>query len=157
MSVRLPLGARRRGGPPPASPRDTVVVLRPDTAASTELLAAARTAGGSVTVVLPLRVHGFAFGMPNPGLLPTRSERARADEAITRTVRTLRKDGLDVDGQIVITRNAHKAIAGIVRRRAAGRVLLEPSTAGVMRRFIEGDLCRQIARRVGTSVLVERV
>jgi hypothetical protein len=130
------------------------MVLRPDTAASPELVAAARAAGGTVTVVLPLRIHGYSFGMPNPGLMPTARERAAADEAITTTVRLLRRADVDVDGQIVVTRHAHRAITRIVRRRGASRVLLEDSTAGRLRRFLEGDLRTQLSRRLGPSVTV---
>jgi hypothetical protein len=145
----------RRGDPPPSSPREVVVVLRPDAAASPALLAATRAAGGSTTVVLPLKIHGYALGLPNPGLLPTAAERAAAHKAITATVARLRRAGLDVDGQIVVTRHAHRAIARIVRRRGASRVLLEPSTAGRLRRLVEGDLAAQLSRRLGRSVTVE--
>jgi hypothetical protein len=145
---------RRRGDPPPASPRDVVVVLRPDAAASPELLAAARATGGTVTVVLPLKIHGYAFGMPNPGLMPTVRERAVGEDAITMTVDRLRRAGVDVDGQIVVTRQAHRAIVRIVRRRGANRVLLEPPTSGRLRRLVEGDLAHQLARRLGRSATV---
>jgi hypothetical protein len=126
---------QRRGGPPPAAPRDLVVVLRPDTPASPPLLAAARGNGGTVAVVLPLKIHGYAFGLPNPGLLPTAKERAAAEAAITTTVRRFERAGIDVDGQIVVTRHAARAIARIVRRRGATRVLLEPPTGGRLRRL----------------------
>ena len=92
--------------------------------------------------------------MPNPGLMPTARERAAADEAITTTVRLLRRADIDVDGQIVVTRYAHRAITRIVRRRGASRVLLECSTAGRLRRFLEGDLRTQLSRRLGPSVTV---
>lgn len=149
--------ALRRGDPPPESPRDVVVVLRADSAASDELLTAARAAGGSVAVVLPLKIHGYSLGMPNPGLMPTARERASADNAITTTVNRLRRAGVDVDGQIVVTRHAHRAIPRIVRRRGATRVLLETSNAGRLRRFLEGDLQRQLSRRLGRSVTVGSV
>lgn len=144
----------RRGDRPPESPRDVVVVLRPDSAASPELFAATRAAGGTVTVVLPLKIHGYSLGMPNPGLMPTARERKAADEAITTTVRRLRNAGTDVDGQIVVTRHAHRAITGIVRRRGASRVLLEKPTTSRLRRLVEGDLHRQLSRRLGRSVEV---
>jgi hypothetical protein len=155
MTTAIQRLARRRGYPPPASPRDVVVVLRPDRAASRELLNAARATGGTVTVVLPLKIHGYALGMPNPGLMPTAKERAAANAAITTTVDRLRRTGVDVDGQIVVTRHAHRAITKIVRRRGARRVLLEPVTASRLRRFIEGDLQRQLARRLGRTVRVD--
>jgi hypothetical protein len=99
---------------------------------------------GTVTVVLPLKIHGYSLGMPNPGLMPTVRERTAADEAITTTVRLLRRADVDVAGQIVVTRHAHRAITRIVRRRGASRVLLEDSTAGRLRRFLEGDLRTQL-------------
>jgi hypothetical protein len=145
---------RRRGDPPPDSPRDVVVVLDPGTAGSDDLLAAACATGGTVSVVIPLKIHGYAFGMPNPGLMPNAKERAAADHAITATVARLRRAGVDVDGQIVVTRHAHRAIIRIVRRRGAIRVLLEQPTAGRLRRLVEGDLPRQLTRRLGRSVTV---
>jgi hypothetical protein len=144
----------QRGDRPPDSPRDVVVVLRPDSAASPELFAAARAAGGTVAVVLPLKIHGYSLGMPNPGLMPTARERKLAQEAITTTVRRLRNAGTEVDGQIVVTRHAHRAVTGIVRRRGATRVLLEEPTTSRLRRFVEGDLQRQLSRRLGRSVEV---
>ena len=148
---------RRRGDPPPDSPRDVVVVLHPDAAASKELVAAAHTAGGTVAVVLPLKIHGYSLGMPNPGLMPTARERAAAEDAIAVTVARMRRAGLDVDGQIVVTRHAHRAIQRIVRRRGATRVLLEASRAGRVRRLLEGDLHRQLRRRRPPTVTVESV
>jgi len=144
----------RRGDRPPDSPRDVVVVLRPDSAASPELFAAARATGGTVAVVLPLKIHGYSLGMPNPGLMPTARERKLAEEAITTTVRRLRNAGTDVDGQIVVTRHAHRAVTGIVRRRGANRVLLEEPTTSSLRRFVEGDLHRQLSRGLGRSAEV---
>ncbi|MDR3661117.1 MAG: universal stress protein [Mycobacterium sp.] len=154
MTAAVKQFSRRRGDPAPESPRDVVLVLRPDTAASPELAAAARATGGTVTVVLPLKIHGYSLGMPNPGLMPTARERAAADEAITTTVRRLRRAGVDVDGQIVVSRHAHRAIVKIARRRGATQVLLEGTTAGRLRRFVEGDLSKQLARRLAPAVTV---
>lgn len=134
-----------------------MVVLRPDAAASNEMVAAARAAGGTVAVVLPLKIHGYSFGMPNPGLMPTARERAAADDAMAVTVARLRRVGVDADGQIVVTRHAHRSIPRIVRRRGATRVLLEASTASRLRRLLEGDLHRQLHRRLEPTVTVESV
>jgi hypothetical protein len=154
MTTAIKRLSRRRGDPPPESPRDVVVVLRPDAAASPELFSAATATAGTVTVVLPLKIHGYSFGMPNPGLMPTKRERAAADQAITATVDRLRNAGVDVDGQIVVTRHAHRAVTTIVRRRGATRVLLEDSTASRLRRFLEGDLRTQLSRRLGPVATV---
>jgi hypothetical protein len=157
--MRFPVGLRarrRRGAPPPDSPRDVVLVLRQDAAASPGVLAATRSAaaGGSVTVVLPLRVHGYAMGLPNPGLMPTARERSIAEDAISRTVRLLQKGNLEVDGQIVVTRNANRAVVDIARRRAARQVLVDQAPTGQLRRLVEGDVVRQLSRKLGPSVTV---
>jgi hypothetical protein len=154
MTTAVTRRRRRRGDAPPDTSRDMVVVLDPGTAGSEDLLAAARGTGGTVAVVIPLRIHGYAFGMPNPGLMPTARERAAAEQAIHATVAALRSAGVDVDGQIVVTRHAHRSIVRIVRRRGATRVLLEQDTASRLRRFLEGDLHRQLSRRLGASVTV---
>jgi hypothetical protein len=153
--MRLPIG-RRRGQPAPSSPRDVVLVLRQDTAASPQVIAATRVAaaGGSVTVVLPLRIHGYAMGLPNPGLMPTARERAAADKAITQTVRQLRAGNLDVDGQIVVTRRADRAVVDIARRRSARQVVVDRPPASQLRRVVEGDIVRQLSRKLGPSVTV---
>jgi hypothetical protein len=57
----------------------------------------------------------------------------------------------------VVTRQADQAISQIVRRRGATRVLMEPATAGRLRRLVEGDLARQLSRRLGRSVTVQSV
>ena len=154
MTAAIKRLGNRRGDPPPESPRDVVVVLGQETAASPELFTAALANGGTVTIVRPLKIHGYAFGMPHPGLLPNARERAAAEEATTATIRRLRRAGVDADGQIVMTRNAPKAISRIARRRGATWVLLEESTASRLRRFLEGDLYRQLKRRLGPDVTV---
>ena len=156
MTASRLLGRRRRGEPAPSSPRDVVLVMRPDTPASAAAIAATRelAGSGSVTVVLPLRIHGYALGLPNPGLLPTARERGAAEDAITATVRQLRRSGIDVDGQIVVTRHAHRAVTAVVQRRGARSVLVDQDTATRARRLVEGNLVRQVARRVGPDVVV---
>ncbi|WP_029368727.1 universal stress protein [Mycobacterium sp. UM_WWY] len=148
---------RRRGDRQPTSPRDVVVVLRPDAPASDALFKAARAAGGTATVVVPLKIHGYSLGMPNPGLMPTARESAAANTGVTKAVDRLRRAGVDVDGQIVVTRHADRAITRIVRLRGATRVLMETSTASPLRRFLEGDLHRQLARRLEPRVTVESI
>ena len=93
---------------------------------------------------------------PNPGLMPTARERATADKAITATVNRLRRACVDVDGDIVVTRHAHRATPRIGRRRGAttgvlvGHILI----AGVLRRFLAGGAAPASGHRLGRSVTV---
>jgi nucleotide-binding universal stress UspA family protein len=71
-------------------------------------LAAAR--GASVRVFTIARVHGVAFGMPTPGLLPTKKEWAEQRDIVELAIRRLKRKGIDADGHVVGTRNATKQI-----------------------------------------------
>jgi nucleotide-binding universal stress UspA family protein len=66
--------------------------------------------GANVFVLSIARVHGVAFGLPNPGLLPTKSEWDEQREMVQKTVKRLRRNGVKVEGHVVGTRNATKRI-----------------------------------------------
>jgi nucleotide-binding universal stress UspA family protein len=66
--------------------------------------------GGSVHVFTVARIHGTAFGMPSPGLLPTKREWAEQREIVTKTIRRLERKGVTADGHVLGTRNATKKI-----------------------------------------------
>jgi nucleotide-binding universal stress UspA family protein len=70
----------------------------------------ARRTHATVQVLSIARVHGVAFGLPNPGLLPTRREWDEQREMVRKAVARLRRKGLDADGHVVGTRNATKRI-----------------------------------------------
>jgi nucleotide-binding universal stress UspA family protein len=71
-------------------------------------LAAAENAG--VHVLSIARVHGTAFGMPNPGLLPTREEWDAQKEYVARAVKALKKRGVKAGGAVIGTRKAASKI-----------------------------------------------
>ncbi len=64
----------------------------------------------AVRVLSIARVHGVAFGLPNPGLLPTKREWDEQREIVRVAVTRLRRKGVDVDGHVVGTRNPTKRI-----------------------------------------------
>lgn len=70
----------------------------------------AKPAGASVHVFTVARVHGTAFGMPSPGLLPTKKEWAEQREIVAKTIRRLERKGIEADGHVLGTRNAYKKI-----------------------------------------------
>ncbi len=70
----------------------------------------ARRSGASVHVLSIARVHGVAFGLPNPGLLPTKHEWDEQRESVRRAVARLRRKGIKADGHVLGTRNATKQI-----------------------------------------------
>jgi nucleotide-binding universal stress UspA family protein len=110
---------------------------------------------GPVTVIATVRIHGSGLGVPHPGLLPTRQERERGEQSVRAAVTALRELGVAADGQIVITRNAVRAIARAARSRGARTVVVGLPGPRGLRGFIEGDLTAQLRRRLRASAMVE--
>jgi nucleotide-binding universal stress UspA family protein len=79
-------------------------------AAIARVVELAKPWGASVHVLSIARVHGVAFGLPNPGLLPTKREWDEQREMVRKVVGRLRRKGLEADGHVLGTRNATKRI-----------------------------------------------
>ena len=79
-------------------------------AAIARVVELARRADASVRVFSLARVHGVSFGMPNPGLLPTKAEWKEQHEIVATAVKRLRRQGIDADGHVVGTRKSTKRI-----------------------------------------------
>jgi nucleotide-binding universal stress UspA family protein len=72
-------------------------------------------AGAEAYVLSIARVHGVAFGLPNPGLLPTRQELKEQKEIVGDAIKRLKREGIPASGGVVGTR---KATARIVEEAA---------------------------------------
>jgi nucleotide-binding universal stress UspA family protein len=79
-------------------------------AAIARVIDLARPNGASVRVFSIARVHGVAFGLPNPGLLPTKKEWEEQRRIVGRAVKRLERKGIDADGHVVGTRTSTKRI-----------------------------------------------
>jgi nucleotide-binding universal stress UspA family protein len=79
-------------------------------AAIAKAIELASAGGASVHVFTIARIHGTAFGMPSPGLLPTKKEWAQQREIVSKTIRRLERKGITADGHVLGTRNATKKI-----------------------------------------------
>jgi nucleotide-binding universal stress UspA family protein len=88
---------------------------------------AARIAGKSaaaVHVVTIARVHGTAFGLPNPGLLPTKAEWEQQRAVVKKAVARLRRKGLEADGFVYGTRGGAKRIAKEAKRLGCDAIVM---------------------------------
>jgi nucleotide-binding universal stress UspA family protein len=65
---------------------------------------------GSVRVLSLARVHGVSFGMPHPGLLPTKKEWQEQRDIVAKAVARLKRRGIEADGHVVGTRKSTKRI-----------------------------------------------
>jgi nucleotide-binding universal stress UspA family protein len=81
----------------------------PDTAIE-RVVELARPSRASVRVFSIARVHGVSFGLPNPGLLPTKKEWEEQRKIVSQAVKRLERKGIDADGHVVGTRKSTKRI-----------------------------------------------
>jgi nucleotide-binding universal stress UspA family protein len=91
----------------------------------------------AVHVLSIARVWGTAFGLPNPGLLPTKREWDEQRRLVADAVGTLRKRGIDATGQVLGTRGAAKRIVAEAYRHHCDAIVM---TADLPRHWLIGNL-----------------
>jgi nucleotide-binding universal stress UspA family protein len=77
----------------------------PDSAIARVAELADRT-GAQAHVLAIARVHGVAFGFPNPGLMPTRQELTEQREIVASAIKRLKRRGLSATGHVIGTRKS---------------------------------------------------
>src|SRR5437773_8930541 len=73
-------------------------------------------AGEPVAVLTILKVYGSSFGLPNPGLLPTRRERDEQYTIVRRAIAAVERRGGAAAGPVPPTRRGGRALAKAGRR-----------------------------------------
>ena len=148
--MRLPLRRRRRWDAQPAVRCEVLLASDGGRGFSDRAIAeaAALAASGPVAVLTVAKIYGSAYGMPNPGLLPTRGEVEDRHRWVNDAIGALERGGVSADGQVAATRRAARLIARVARLRGARVVVMDETAATGWRRRIEGDLGRDVARRL---------
>jgi len=151
---------RRRFDVQPTTPCEVMLASdgRQDYSQGAVARAAALAPAGPVAVVAIAKIYGSSFGLPHPGLLPTKAELAERRGWVNEAIRNLEAAGASADGQVAATRRAAKKLASVARARGARVVVIDetPVAKGV-RRLIEGDVgteLRRALRREGIEVEV---
>ena len=93
-------------------------------AAIARVVELARSSDASVRVFSIARVHGVAFGMQTPGLLPTKAEWAEQREIVGKAVKRLERSGIEADGHVVGTRKSTKRILQEARLAACDAIVM---------------------------------
>ena len=111
--------------------------------------AAALAGSGSVAVVTIAKIYGSSFGLPHPGLLPTKDEMAERQRWVEAAIRKLRADGIAADGQVAATRRAAKKLAAVARGRRVRVIVIDETTVRRgLRRLVEGDVGAELRRKL---------
>ncbi|MDH6233347.1 nucleotide-binding universal stress UspA family protein [Mesorhizobium soli] len=83
-----------------------------------------RGQGGRAQVLTVARLWGTSFGLPNPGLRPSRREMAEQEENIIWAIAQLESAGVEADGHIVTTRNPCRSILSEARRKKCDAIVM---------------------------------
>ena len=80
--------------------------------------------GGQARVLTIARLWGTGFGLPNPGLRPSRREMAEQEENVSWAIEQLENAGVNADGHIVTTRNPRKSILKEAKRQGCDAIIM---------------------------------
>lgn len=80
--------------------------------------------GGQVTVLTVARLWGTSFGLPNPGLRPSKAEMQVQKDNMLSALDRLEAAGIEADGHIVTTRHPSKSIRKQVAQRNCDAVIM---------------------------------
>lgn len=119
---RVLLASEGRAIPPAAIARALELASGPD---------------ATVRVLAIARVHGVAFGLPNPGLLPTKQEWDDQRQIVERAMKRLRRKGVKTEGHVIGTRKATKRICQEARAQGCEAIVM---AADPDRNRIVGDM-----------------
>ena len=149
---------RRRFDPQPTAPAAVLLASSGSPFSRAALRRAHELAEGEPVAVLSiLKVYGSSFGLPNPGLMPTRREREEQFAIVQRAIKELERLGGTVDGQIAATRSAARMIAKVARARDVNWVVMDSPNATGVRKIIEGELTGIVRRRLKEGTTLEVV
>ena len=125
-------------------------------AAIARVVELARSSDASVRVFSIARVHGVAFGMQTPGLLPTKAEWAEQREIVGKAVKRLERSGIEADGHVVGTRKSTKRILQEARFAACDAIVMgaDPDRNRVVGDFSWSQEPQRVRRRAKIPVFL---
>ena len=152
------LFGRRRFDPQPTTPAAVLLASSGSPFSRAAVRRARELAGGGPVAVLSiLRVYGSQFGLPNPGLMPTRREREEQLAIVQRAITDLEGRGCSADGQVAATRSAGRTIAKVAKARNVRYVVMDDHPNTGVRKVIEGELTNIVRRRLRDGTTLELV
>ena len=152
------LFGRRRFDPQPTAPAAVLLATTGEPFSKAAIRRAHELAAGEPVAVLTiLKVYGSQFGLPNPGLLPTRREREEQFALVQRTIAQLERRGGTADGQIATTRSAGRIIARVAQARNVRYVVMDDREQTGIGRFAQSSIVATVRRRLASGTVLELV
>jgi hypothetical protein len=152
------LFGRRRFDPQPTAPAGVLLATTGKPFSKAAIRRARELAAGEPVAVLAiLKIYGSQFGLPNPGLLPTRRERDEQFALVQRTIADLERRGGTADGQLAATRSAGRTIAKVARARKVRYVVMDDREQSGMGRVVQGGVLATVRRGLRSQAELELV
>jgi Universal stress protein family len=152
------LFGRRRWDPQPTAAAAVLLASSGAPFSRAAVRRAYELAGGQPVAVLSiLKVYGSTFGLPNPGLMPTRREREEQLTIVRKAIAELERHGCTVDGQVAATRSAGRMIAKVARVRQVRYVVMDDQPKAGVRQLIEGSVAAIVRQRLAGRAALELV
>lgn len=141
---------RKRWDSQPTEPADVLLASdgRQDFSKRAVAEAAALAGSGRVAVVTIARIYGTQYGLPNPGLLPTKQEIEERQRWVAGAIRAVERKGASADGQVAATRKGRKKLEQIARGRRVRAVVIDAYPGSGIRRFVEGDVGEELRKKL---------
>jgi hypothetical protein len=141
---------RQRLDPQPVEPRSVLLATDGREPISREAVARAAALAGpaGVAVLAIAKIYGTQFGLPHPGLMPTKDEVDVRRQWIADAIRALERKGIVADGQMAATRKPIRLIARVAVARSVQHVVVDAGTSRGVRRRIEGETGKDVRRRL---------
>ena len=70
------------------------------------------------------RIWGTSFGLPHPGLMPTRREWQAQHDVVAEALKGLKRQGIESTGQVLSSRNAGKRILKEAKLRGVDAIVM---------------------------------
>jgi hypothetical protein len=146
----VPTFRRRRLDPQPVEPRSVLLATDGRHPLSSEAIerAAGLASPQGVAVLAIAKIYGTQFGLPHPGLMPTKQEVDLRRQWIADAISALERRGVAADGQLAATRKPIRQIARVALARSVQHVVVDASPTHGLRRRIEGDTGTDVRRRL---------
>jgi nucleotide-binding universal stress UspA family protein len=126
------------------------------TAAIDRAIELARPSGASVHVFSIARIHGVSFGLPNPGLLPTKREWAEQRDIVGKAIARLKRKGIDATGHVLGTRKATKSILAEANKHGCDAIVMgaDPDKNRFSGDFLWSQEPQRVRRRAKVPVFL---
>ena len=121
--------------------------------------ALARRGQAKVSVFSIARIWGTSFGLPNPGLLPTRREWDEQREQVASTVKALERRKVAAEGQVIGARHPGKRIIAEALRLGCEAIVMaaEPQRHWLIGSLLWSQEPYRVRRRAPMPVYVVEV